>query len=112
MTDIHQAPRSFTLTRRASIIWAIAGKDILDAVKNKTVLSNILSAVLFVAIFRLTPTLLGINARPNVLVYDPGDSAVAAALEESEEMDVHLYPSRERMERQLGCGDLEADART
>ncbi len=106
MADLNPVLKRTALSRRASIIWAIASKDILDAVKNKTVLSNILTAVFLVAIFRLMPALLNIDGRPNVLVYDPGNSAIVTALEESEEVDLFVYPSRERMERQLGCGDL------
>ena len=59
------------------IIWAIARKDIVDAIKNKTVLSVLGSVVFIVVMYKFLPYLDGGSELPNLLLYDAGESALA-----------------------------------
>jgi ABC-2 type transport system permease protein len=88
------------------IIWAIAAKDISDAIRNKTTLSAVLSAALLILFFRFLPALESGDALPRLALYDAGNSALISALQESEELDLVTASSLEEMERYLGDKDL------
>jgi ABC-2 type transport system permease protein len=80
------------------IIWAIAAKDIVDALKNRMTLSVILAVLFMIVFYRFLPLLESGTELPRVLVYDAGESSLVAALEESSRLRLHTYPSQERME--------------
>jgi len=42
---------------RVGIIWAIAAKDIVDGLKNKTILANIASLVFLILFYKFLPAL-------------------------------------------------------
>jgi len=88
------------------IIWAIAAKDITDAIKNKITLGVILSVLFMVVFYRYLPALENGDALPNVLVYDAGDSSLVAALDDSGALNLYEYPSQEKMEFYLANGDV------
>ena len=64
----------------AQVTWAIAGKDISDAIKNKTILANLITIMLVVIFYRFLPALEGQDALPALMVYDRGQSSRAAQL--------------------------------
>jgi hypothetical protein len=90
------------------IVWAIAAKDIVDAVKNKMTLSVVLVVLFMIAYYRFLPVLEGGAELPNVLVYDAGESSLVTALEDSSRLKLYTYPSQEKMEFYLTKGDVPA----
>lgn len=86
------------------IIWAITAKDLVEAVKNKNTLGVILSVLFMVAFYRVLP-ILGAENTPRVLIYDAGQSTLAAALEKSAAANVRAYPAQEQMEDALADRD-------
>jgi len=89
------------------IIWAITSKDMLDAVKSKTTLSILLSALFIVVIYQVLPKFENPSDLPVVLVYDAGDSDLLAALKRSPNLNVYTgYTSQAQIERKLVSGDI------
>jgi ABC-2 type transport system permease protein len=87
------------------IIWAIARKDIVDAVKNKTVLTVLGSVAFTVAMYKFLPYLDRGEELPNLLLYDAGGSDLAAQLEESPQLRLYVYDRREQMQRAVTRAD-------
>ncbi len=95
------------MNRNLRIIWAITAKDIVDALKNKNTLSVIIIVLFMIAFYRFLPELEGGSELPNVLVYDAGESSLAAALDGSSRLKLYpRYTSQEQMERDLVSGDV------
>jgi ABC-type transport system involved in multi-copper enzyme maturation permease subunit len=87
------------------IIWAIALKDIVDAIKNKTVLSVLGSVVFTVAMYKYLPYLDGKNELPGLLLYDAGNSALAVQLEESPNFRLYSIDTQAGLERAITRAD-------
>ena len=60
------------VTERMRIIWAIAAKDILDAIKNRTVIAIVLGMATMMLSAQAFPLLLKLSATPRAIVYDAG----------------------------------------
>jgi ABC-type multidrug transport system permease subunit len=97
------------------VILAIVSKDILDALKTKTILSQLLSALVLSAFFTIMP-LFSDTGIPQVFLADDGHSSFLNNIETSDKLNVRLYDSVEEMktdfikraDRQLALG-LPAD---
>ena len=87
------------------IIWAIARKDIIDAIKNKTVLSVLGSVAFTVAMYKFLPYLDRGEELPNLLLYDAGASAITTQLEESPQLRLYTYDSLDQMQRAVTRAD-------
>jgi ABC-2 type transport system permease protein len=87
------------------IILAITSKDIREALKNKNTIAIILTSLLVVIFYRMMPSLLSGSEPPKLRVYDAGNSALVAYLENSSTFDVYTYPSEESMTRRLANSD-------
>jgi ABC-2 type transport system permease protein len=61
-----------TASERIRIIWAIAAKDITDAIKNKTIISVVLGMAVMMLSAQAFPFLLKLSATPRAVVYDAG----------------------------------------
>ena len=61
-----------TAGERIRIIWAIASKDITDAIKNKTVITIVLGMAMMMLSAQAFPFLLKLSATPRAVVYDAG----------------------------------------
>jgi ABC-2 type transport system permease protein len=83
------------LSRNLRIILAITGKDILDAIKNKTILSVLLSALFLFGFYMLFPIL---EQEDNIDLYAAGGSAWITALEDSSPYKVNTYETLEALE--------------
>lgn len=83
------------------VILAIALKDSLDAVRNRTLLSVLVAVLLMVALFRVLPTFRGEDV-PLLVVVDPGQSTVVDGWAEHGQFDLHRTTSRQEMEHVLG----------
>jgi ABC-2 type transport system permease protein len=60
---------------RVRIVWAIAAKDIVDALKNRMILSVVLGMAMLMFSAQAFPALLKLSATPRAIVYDAGKSA-------------------------------------
>jgi ABC-type Na+ efflux pump permease subunit len=91
----------------ARLTWAIAAKDIVEALKNKNTLGCLFSSLFIVVLYRMLPIL---NARlePSpVLIYDPGRSTLSVYLENSAAVTAHTgYGTQEAMLQSLARGDV------
>jgi ABC-type multidrug transport system permease subunit len=83
------------------IVWTIAAKDIVDSLRNKLILSLILG----MGFMLLMPKVMGMMLVPPetlVLVYDPGESRLSAALENSNQYQVQRARSLAEVEQVIG----------
>ncbi len=95
---------SMRRSQSTRIIWAIAAKDIADALRSKTILTIILTVLFIIALYKLLPMATGLLGAPYVWMYDAGDSALAAMLENSQTIDVRRFHSQSEMEQFLTMG--------
>jgi ABC-type Na+ efflux pump permease subunit len=87
------------------IIWAITAKDLLEALKNKTTLANILVVCLMMVVYKEFPKWEQRGLPPSLLVHDAGSSALVERLEASPAVALYEYPSREELEEKLSSVD-------
>lgn len=83
------------------IVWTIASKDIVDSLKNKLIISLILG----MGFMLLMPKVMGMMLVPPetpVLVYDPGESRLAAELDDSDQYQVQRVRSLAEVEQVIG----------
>jgi ABC-2 type transport system permease protein len=96
------------LRENLRIIWAIAAKDIGDAMKNKHTIGVILTTLALVLIYRLIPQFTEVSglSAPTVLIYDAEDSRLVEALESSEVLEAYEFDSQAIVEEKLAfAGD-------
>jgi ABC-type multidrug transport system permease subunit len=84
------------LRRNIRIILAITGKDILDSVRNKTILSILVTALFLSAFFTIMPQLSDTDT-PLVFLTDRGDSSYMSLITRSDTFRLRTYPSVEKM---------------
>jgi ABC-2 type transport system permease protein len=78
------------------IILAITSKDIQDAIRNKTILSLLISALFLSMFFTIMP-MLNKSSTPLVFLADAGQSSYTKLIIGSETLRVRWYPSVEEM---------------
>jgi ABC-2 type transport system permease protein len=76
------------LRHSLSITWAIAAKDIVDAVKNKTTISVILGVALLMLSSQALPLIARLSDVHRVVVYDAGASRLPGELKRNPEVDL------------------------
>jgi ABC-2 type transport system permease protein len=91
---------------KARILWAITAKDMIEALKNKNIITLLLTSVLMLFVYSGLPLLENRGKPPALLVYDDGSSSLVAFLENSSAVDVYTYPSEEKMKEYLANGDV------
>ena len=82
------------------VVWTIAVKDIIDAIKNRVVLSQIIA----VSVILLAIKGLGLVIQPpytQIVVYDPGSTFLAQELAEDPGFSVHSASSLDELQRKL-----------
>lgn len=79
------------------LVWALAAKDIVDAVKSRATFGTLVIALLMVVFYRYFPLLTTSDDVLNVLVYAESDSELLPALERSPGLAVYAYDSRARL---------------
>jgi ABC-2 type transport system permease protein len=104
--------RSYASIDDLRIVWAIAAKDIADAVKNKTFLSIIIGMAMLMLSTQAFPFLIGLSAKPSLIVYDAGgssggDSGVLTKLREDGRYRLIEVDSAEELEGALVSADAE-----
>ncbi len=81
------------------IIWVIASKDIVDAIKNKTTLSVFVGVVLMMLTTQALPLILSLQDTQRLVVYDAGDAPLLERLRESDQFDLVVVDSLVEMEK-------------
>lgn len=79
------------------IIWTLAAKDIVAALKNKTTLTTIIISLLMVFFYRYMPLLTSDGDTLRVFVYAENDSVFLEALERSPALSIYTTDTYERM---------------
>ena len=69
--------------RAIRIVGAIAAKDVIDAIKNRTTLSLALAMVMMMLGAQALPFLVSLSATPRLVIYDEGTSGLAERLREA-----------------------------
>jgi hypothetical protein len=87
-----------TIKSKVRIILAITGKDILDAIKNKTILSTVISALFLFFFYLLFPIL---EEQEIIYLYDAGKSTWIPALENSNPFTIQLLDTQEAVQTHL-----------
>ena len=87
------------------IILAITAKDIVDAIKNKTTLTVLISSLFMVALYRAMPYLEGRDEPPVIFVYDAGKSAVIRGLDDSQWVRLYTPSTKDSMLSLVRAGD-------
>ena len=82
------------------IVWAIAAKDIGEAVKNKTILINVIMLPILIAFYKWLPTLYNPSGT-RAVVYDAGQSQLVIELENSPQFRLVQAQSIQEMEEDL-----------
>jgi ABC-type Na+ efflux pump permease subunit len=72
-------------------------KDLTESLRNLQVLAAIISGLLVVVMYRFLPTLTGDADEVRLLLYDAGNTTLAAALETSPNLRTYALPSEERV---------------
>lgn len=91
--------RSFrNATRRRQIILAVAAKDIVDALKNKTIMTMMIGLALTMLASQGLPLLLKLNPVTRVVVYDPTGSSLMEQLKGRDQFRLIQAKSLEEME--------------
>jgi ABC-2 type transport system permease protein len=88
------------------IMWAITLKDLIDAVKNKHIISIIISALFVVVIYKYLPGLTAEEGPPKLLIYYPTNSTFLSALYDSPAIDLYVYESESDMKYYLTNGEV------
>ena len=71
---------SLTTWQYWRIVLALAAKDIVDAVKNKTTLTMILGLAMMLLTVQALPLLLKLDSRPTIAIYDAARTGTADTL--------------------------------
>ncbi len=87
------------------IMWAITAKDLVDALKSKTIASNLVIALVMMVVYKMMPAWDRPSALPRLYLYETGGSSVAAALEGSSRLEGRPVSSLEKLAEVVARGD-------
>jgi hypothetical protein len=93
-----------TFKNKIRTILVLTGKDLLSGIKNKTVISAIVSALFVVIAYSFLPELTKEDV-PTVIVYDAGSSTITPELESSPNLLVSLRDSENSLVERMNHGD-------
>jgi ABC-2 type transport system permease protein len=96
------------LGTKLRITWAVAAKDISEAIRNKTILGVIASAAFLMVVYRFLPALQSDDVLPTAAIYDAGSSTLVAGLQNLTGLEVRMMASQEQMAEYLGNLDTVA----
>jgi ABC-type transport system involved in multi-copper enzyme maturation permease subunit len=85
------------LLNNLRIIGAIAGKDIVDAVKNKTTISIILGVLMLMISSQALPLLLRLQTTQRAIFYDQGESKILNDMKRSKDFSLRQANSLEAL---------------
>lgn len=90
------------LTSHLRIIWAIAAKDIREALVNRTTLAIIVGVAVLVLSNSALPLLTSLRSAPTAVVYDPGRSTLVRALAVRDDLRIGFTRSEDEMLATVG----------
>jgi len=88
------------------VIGALASKDIVDALKNRTTLTIFFTIIFLVALYRFMPTLWTGDVLPRIVIYSAEDTQLEAALDNRNDLDFRHFDSMEAMKAYIAGGDI------
>jgi len=88
------------------IIWAIASKDIFDAIKNKTVLGIMVGIAVLMLSSQALPLILKVNNEPRAFYYDSGKSTKIREIVRSREIKLNPVDSLQDMKIAVGSSSV------
>jgi ABC-2 type transport system permease protein len=83
------------------IVWAIAAKDIGDAIRNKTTISIIIGVAFLMLSGQAMPLLLKLQALPRAYYYDVGHSNLLPGLAKNDDYQLIKLSSRDELEKNV-----------
>jgi ABC-2 type transport system permease protein len=86
------------------IVWAIAAKDIVDALRNKTIVSSFITVLFLVALYSWLPGLIK-PGRTDLVIFDTGNSRLSQVLQENPNYRVHHVSSLEEFKEWMDDAD-------
>jgi ABC-2 type transport system permease protein len=86
------------LAENLRIIWAIAAKDMGDAIRNRTTISIIIGVAFLMLSGQAMPLLMKLRAVPRAYYHDTGESNLLPDLEKSKEYQLIKVPSQDELE--------------
>ena len=93
---------TISLQSRLRIIWAIALKDIIDAIKNQVTVSVLLGTLMVMLTAQVGPLLMSRNPTTAVVVYSAESSKLVSGLRESAGLRVFKAPTLQDLEEEVG----------
>ena len=84
-----------------NIIWTIASKDILDAIKNRMIISQIVAVTLILLSVKALSWAIQPPYTP-IMIFDPGNSSLTQALDDSPDFRVQRAVSLEELQGVIG----------
>jgi ABC-type Na+ efflux pump permease subunit len=95
-------PTKESLRDSLNIIWTIASKDIVDALKNRVVVSMIIMLSIVLLVPKMLPLIFE-QSQTVLPIYDPGDSSLVAELKKAPDISVQKLRSEQELRAAL-CG--------
>lgn len=105
LNQVHPMPRH-RWRDSLRIAGAVAIKDLGESVRNRTALSFVLTAIFLMLMYRLLPFVSGSDATVVRLVDPSGGVSLAAALEQSDALELATYDSFDDMANRLRGSDF------
>ena len=90
------------------VISTIASKDLLDAFKNRNILSLMFTVFMMVALYRFLPQFESSETPPRLVVYDRGESQWIARWDANPDYDLVTTTSQDEMESYVADRDFVA----
>jgi ABC-type Na+ efflux pump permease subunit len=84
--------------RSLRVVFAIAGKDMVDAIKNKSILSQLFTLAFIIVLYKFLPSFENGDVLPKLALYDAGASKLVADMEDSAAFDLVTRDSQASME--------------
>jgi ABC-type multidrug transport system permease subunit len=100
-----RAPQRETLRTAFRIVRAITAKDLIEAMRNKTIAFNLVIVLVMMVVYRTMPAWETPPGLPRVYVHETDDSSLAAALEGSLRIEPRPVSTQERMIEAVSRGD-------
>jgi hypothetical protein len=85
-------------TENLRVVFAIAGKDVVDAIKNKSILSQLFTLAFIIVLYKFLPSFENGDGLPQLALYDAGSSRLMADMEDSAAFDLVMMDSQTDME--------------
>jgi ABC-type Na+ efflux pump permease subunit len=86
------------------MVWAIAGKDIVDGLRNRTVWRYMFIVALIMVGYQYLP-MLGQAGEVEIVVYDQGESRLVEALQSSDRHEVRVVTTMHEFDSYMDDGD-------